>query len=165
MTGDKGERTVNGHLLCLQASIESLDLASSICNFKAPGRALKRCVHSACLFSVCVCGSLLICVPWVNRVHSSPLCTEWGETRAPSRHEITDYTLNASPRGLNRAQESQTERVRGGRTRGQVRDESEKNKQEIWRYQLQTSERKQCVHRSKQLLKDVSMTLNSLDWA
>lgn len=54
MTGEKGERTVNGHLVCLRASIESLDVASSICNFKAPGRALKRCVHSACLFSVCV---------------------------------------------------------------------------------------------------------------
>ncbi|CAB1458197.1 unnamed protein product [Pleuronectes platessa] len=57
-------------------SIEPLESASSICNFKASGRALQRVRE---------------------------------ETRGPSRHEITDYTLNASPRGLSGVQESKIE--------------------------------------------------------
>lgn len=81
-------------------SIEPLELASSICNFKAPESELERCGHVymfvRCVF-VCVCGSLLICVPWVSRGHSVPLCAERvrrREAHLDMRSQIMYLTLH-----------------------------------------------------------------------
>lgn len=119
MTGQGGEWTVNSHLFCFCTFNWAFGNGIINMQLQSPRECageVRPCVR-VCLFGVCesarMCESLLICVPWVSRGHSSPLCAEWEETRGPSRHEITDYTLNASPRGLNRAQESKIEGERG----------------------------------------------------
>lgn len=55
---------------------------------------------------VCVCLITHLCPPeWATAIQS--LCAHSREeTRGPSRHEITNYTLRATPRGLHRAQPS-----------------------------------------------------------
>lgn len=64
-----------------------------------------------CLSSVRVC----VCVchysfvsPSEPRPFSPFVLTASEETRGPSRHEITNYTLKAVPRGLHTAQPSKT---------------------------------------------------------
>lgn len=155
MAGERGERTVNGHL-CLRAL--NWAFRSGLHQYatsKPPGRGLERHVHAACLFSVCVyvCGSLLICVP-SESCPFEPLCVKRGETRAPSRHEITDYTLNASPRGLHRAQESRIESKWEGRNKGTEWGRWERNTNKRFEgLKRQTSVRKLRLHGRKQLLK------------
>lgn len=61
-----------------------------------------------------------ICVPLSEPRPFSPFVRRASEeTRGPSRHEMADYTLNASPRGLDGAQESTTEGERGAEKRKQ----------------------------------------------
>lgn len=122
--------TVNSHLFCFCTFNWAFGNGIINMQLQSPRECageVRPCVR-VCLFGVCesarMCESLLICVPWVSRGHSSPLCAEWEETRGPSRHEITDYTLNASPRGLNRAQESKIEGERG--KKGGKKGESER---------------------------------------
>lgn len=62
-----------------------------------------------CLSSMCVCVSLLMCVPLSELQPFSPFVLTGSEKRrGPSRHEITNYTLKATARGLHRAQPSKT---------------------------------------------------------
>lgn len=137
MTGQGGEWTVNSHLFCFCTFNWAFGNGIINMQLQSPRECageVRPCVR-VCLFGVCesarMCESLLICVPWVSRGHSSPLCAEWEETRGPSRHEITDYTLNASPRGLNRAQESKIEGERG--KKGKKGGGGEKSEREMMR--------------------------------
>lgn len=120
MTGERGEGTVNSHLLCLgtfnwafRSGIINMQLQSSRESAGELRTSLDVCLVCVSAW-VYTGGSRLICVPWVNRSHSAPLCAVREETRGPSRHEITDYTLNASSRGLSRAKESKAETEWGG---------------------------------------------------
>ena len=89
-------------------------------------------VACVCLCDQCVCVWLIthlcpLSEPWP---FSPFVCRVREETRGPSRHEITDYTLNASPRGLSGVQESNIgRRERVGGVGGAKR---EKNKQRGW---------------------------------
>lgn len=89
-------------------SIEPLDLASSICNFKAPESELERCGHVymfvRCVF-VCVAHYSFVS-PWVSRGHSVPLCAgrvRRREAHLDMRSQIMYLTLH---------QEGSTERRR-----------------------------------------------------
>lgn len=114
------------------ASAHSIELASSICNFKAPGSALERCAHvCVCLFGVCarvlVRGSLLICVPWVSHSHSVPLCAErvrGREAHLDMRSQIIHLTLRQEARRS--AGERNCRRARGAHEQEKSKQESER---------------------------------------
>lgn len=163
MTGDKGERTVNGHLLCLQASIESLDLASSICNFKAPGRALKGCVHSACLFSLCVAHYSFVSLEWIVSIRA--LCAQSEgrrELHLDTRSQIIHLTLRQE--GSTEHRRAKLKGWEGGEQGDKWETRARKTNKRFDGFNCKQV-KGSSVHSSKQLLKDVSMTLNRLDWA
>lgn len=133
MTGQQGEWMVNSYLLYLCTL--NWAFGARIINMQL--QSLWECWRGARWLCVC-----LVCVFVCQRVwlitHLCPLSELWPfspfvrgvreETRGPSRHEITDYTLNASPRGLNGAQKSKIEGEWGGKRERERRKREKQTK-------------------------------------
>lgn len=100
MTGQRGEWTVNSHLLCLCTFNWAFGAGIINMQLQSPWECAREvracvCVCLVCVF-VYVCGSLLICVPWVSRGHWVPLCAERvrrREAHLDMRSQIIHLTL------------------------------------------------------------------------
>lgn len=141
MTGERGERTVNSHPLCLctfnwafRSGIINMQLQSP----RESAGELRTSLH-VCL----VCGSAwehtggsrLICVPWVNHSHSAPLCAERERERKQEanldmRSQIIHLTLRQEgSTGHRRAKLKQSEGAKKRKKRTRGGDKREKSKQ------------------------------------
>lgn len=156
MTGQWGECMVNSYLLCLctlnwafGASIINMQLQSlGECAGEVLGvYVFVWCVSRECVWLIthlCPLSELWPFSPFVRRVRE--------ETRGPSRHEITDYTLNASPRGLSGAQKSKIEGEWGGgkkererETEGRKKQTNKENERELQRGQEKAAQAEEKV--------------------
>ena len=128
---DRSERRVDGQWpppLPLRVQLSLWSWHHQYATSKPPESELERCGP----VYVCVCVWLIthLCPLSEPRPFSPFVRRASEETRGPSRHEITDYTLNASPRGLDGAQESKIEGERGKKNRGRERETKKKGEKQ-----------------------------------